>query len=225
MLACSPYVPNVFTGPARGMGRDASSGHIFPLRQGAPLGASAWLYFVAGNLVPTCRARQCGPCWAAPVLAAALLLRGREVRLWARELLLGVQGDRSPSCAFPCPAEGLAVSSLADEPMEPSLEDAVAGDMALINKLDLQCDLQKLGDNLRETLEGEVKKKGKGTKREESKELIQAQDRHEELGSGEPSRAGEVHAGPRPGTARGRRRLVGPRFVLEVLPGPRISRK
>ncbi|XP_070288114.1 arginyl-tRNA--protein transferase 1 isoform X5 [Myotis yumanensis] len=86
-----------------------------------------------------------------------------------------------------------------DEPMEPSMEDAVAGDMALINKLDLQCDLKKLGDNLKESLEREVKKKGKSTKKEESNEFIQSQDKNEELGSGEPSHAVDVHTAPKPG--------------------------
>ncbi|XP_014383767.1 PREDICTED: arginyl-tRNA--protein transferase 1 isoform X3 [Myotis brandtii] len=86
-----------------------------------------------------------------------------------------------------------------DEPMEPSMEDAVAGDMALINKLDLQCDLKKLGDNLKESLEREVKKKGKSTKKEESDEFIQSQDKNEELGSGEPSHAVDVHTAPKPG--------------------------
>ncbi|XP_059517844.1 arginyl-tRNA--protein transferase 1 isoform X15 [Myotis daubentonii] len=81
-----------------------------------------------------------------------------------------------------------------DEPMEPSMEDAVAGDMALINKLDLQCDL-----NLQESLEREVKKKGKSTKKEESNEFIQSQDKNEELGSGEPSHAVDVHTAPKPG--------------------------
>ncbi|XP_023603782.1 arginyl-tRNA--protein transferase 1 isoform X23 [Myotis lucifugus] len=86
-----------------------------------------------------------------------------------------------------------------DEPMEPSMEDAVAGDVALINKLDLQCDLKKLGDNLKESLEREVKKKGKSTKKEESNEFIQSQDKNEELGSGEPSHAVDVHTAPKPG--------------------------
>ncbi|XP_027992195.1 arginyl-tRNA--protein transferase 1 isoform X15 [Eptesicus fuscus] len=93
----------------------------------------------------------------------------------------------------------ISKGSCEDEPMEPSMEDAVAGDMALINRLDLQCDLKNLGDNLKESLEREVKKKGKSTKKEESKEFIQSQDRNEELGSGEPSHAVEVHAVPKPG--------------------------
>lgn len=86
-----------------------------------------------------------------------------------------------------------------DEPMEPSMEDAVAGDVALIDKLDLQCDLKKLGDDLRESLEREAKTKGKSTKKEDSKELLQPQDRNEELGSGEPSCTAGVHPVPKPG--------------------------
>ncbi|XP_036278881.1 arginyl-tRNA--protein transferase 1 isoform X10 [Pipistrellus kuhlii] len=93
----------------------------------------------------------------------------------------------------------ISKGSCEDEPMEPSMEDAVAGDMALINRLDLQCDLKQLGDNLKDSLQREVKKKGKSTKKEESKECIQSQDRNEEQGSGEPSHAVEVHAVPKPG--------------------------
>ncbi|XP_016062632.1 PREDICTED: arginyl-tRNA--protein transferase 1 isoform X2 [Miniopterus natalensis] len=85
-----------------------------------------------------------------------------------------------------------------DEPMEPSMEDAVAGDMALINKLDIQCDLKKLGDNLRESLEREEKTRGKSTEKEEPKALIQSQEK-KELGSGEPSHSVEVHPAPKPG--------------------------
>nr|KAF6424501.1 arginyltransferase 1 [Molossus molossus] len=85
-----------------------------------------------------------------------------------------------------------------DEPMEPPLEDAVAGDVAFISKLDVQCDLKKLGDSLKESLEREDKEKGKPVKKEDPKELIQAQERGE-WGSGEPSRSVEVRSAPQPG--------------------------
>uniref|UniRef100_A0A8D1KI77 Arginyl-tRNA--protein transferase 1 n=1 Tax=Sus scrofa TaxID=9823 RepID=A0A8D1KI77_PIG len=86
-----------------------------------------------------------------------------------------------------------------DEPMEPTAEDAVAGDFALINKLDIQCDLTALSDDLRESLESEEKQKGKSSKREDANELIQPQDTEEKLGSGEPSRSVKVHTVPKPG--------------------------
>ncbi|XP_047618662.1 arginyl-tRNA--protein transferase 1 isoform X1 [Phacochoerus africanus] len=86
-----------------------------------------------------------------------------------------------------------------DEPMEPTAEDAVAGDFALINKLDIQCDLTALSDDLRESLESEEKQKGKSSKREDANELIQSQDIEEKLGSGEPSRSVKVHTVPKPG--------------------------
>uniref|UniRef100_A0A8D1PM99 Arginyl-tRNA--protein transferase 1 n=1 Tax=Sus scrofa TaxID=9823 RepID=A0A8D1PM99_PIG len=86
-----------------------------------------------------------------------------------------------------------------DEPMEPTAEDAVAGDFALINKLDIQCDLTVLSDDLRESLESEEKQKGKSSKREDANELIQSQDIEEKLGSGEPSRSVKVHTVPKPG--------------------------
>uniref|UniRef100_A0A8D0MFL2 Arginyl-tRNA--protein transferase 1 n=2 Tax=Sus scrofa TaxID=9823 RepID=A0A8D0MFL2_PIG len=86
-----------------------------------------------------------------------------------------------------------------DEPMEPTAEDAVAGDFALINKLDIQCDLTALSDDLRESLESEEKQKGKSSKREDTNELIQSQDIEEKLGSGEPSRSVKVHTVPKPG--------------------------
>lgn len=86
-----------------------------------------------------------------------------------------------------------------DEPMEPTAEDAVAGDFALINKLDIQCDLTVLSDDLRESLESEEKQKGKSSKREDTNELIQSQDIEEKLGSGEPSRSVKVHTVPKPG--------------------------
>ncbi|KAM5243281.1 arginyl-tRNA--protein transferase 1 isoform 1-T1 [Hipposideros larvatus] len=81
-----------------------------------------------------------------------------------------------------------------DEPMEPTMEDAVAGD-ALINKLDVQCDLK----TFKESLESEEKNKGKSAKKAESNELIQSQDTEEKLGSGEPSHSIEVHTVPKPG--------------------------
>ncbi|XP_053779355.1 arginyl-tRNA--protein transferase 1 isoform X5 [Desmodus rotundus] len=85
-----------------------------------------------------------------------------------------------------------------DEPMESLMEDAVAGDVALINKLDIQCDLKKLGDNIKESLERE-EKKGKSAKKEESSELIQSQDKRAKLGSGEPAHSVAVHTAPKPG--------------------------
>ncbi|XP_004680441.2 PREDICTED: arginyl-tRNA--protein transferase 1 isoform X1 [Condylura cristata] len=86
-----------------------------------------------------------------------------------------------------------------DEPMEPAVEDAVAGDFALINKLDIQCDLKTLSDDLKESLQSEEKKKGKSSKKEESHELIRPQDIEEKLGSGEPSPSVKAHAAPKPG--------------------------
>ncbi|XP_023493937.2 arginyl-tRNA--protein transferase 1 isoform X4 [Equus caballus] len=86
-----------------------------------------------------------------------------------------------------------------DEPMEPAMEDAVAGDFGLINKLDIQCDLKTLSDDLKESLESEEKKKGKSSKKEESNELSRSQDIEEKLGSGEPSHSVKVHTAPKPG--------------------------
>lgn len=82
-----------------------------------------------------------------------------------------------------------------DEPMEPTMEDSVAGDVALINKLDIQCDLK----TLQESLESEEKKKGRSAKKAESNELIQSQHTEEKLGTGEPSHSVEVHTVPKPG--------------------------
>lgn len=79
------------------------------------------------------------------------------------------------------------------------MEDAVVGDAALINKLDIQCDLKKLGDNLKAGLERE-EKKGKGAKKEESSELIQSQDKRAKLGSGEPAHSVAVATAPKPGS-------------------------
>lgn len=81
------------------------------------------------------------------------------------------------------------------------MEDTVAGDFALINKLDIQCDLKTLSDDLKESFEGEEKKKGKSPKKEEPKELIQSQHIEEKLGSGEPSHPLKVHTAPKPGRA------------------------
>ncbi|XP_034886348.1 arginyl-tRNA--protein transferase 1 isoform X8 [Mirounga leonina] len=83
--------------------------------------------------------------------------------------------------------------------MEPSMEETVAGDFALINKLDIQCDLKTLSDDLKESFESEEKKKGKSPKKEESKELIQSQHIEEKLGSGEPSHPIKMHMVPKPG--------------------------
>lgn len=106
--------------------------------------------------------------------------------------------------------------------MEPTLEDAVAGDVALINKLDVQCDLKKLGDTLKESLERE-EKKGKLAKKEHSKELIQSQEK-EELGSGEPSRSVEVRSAPQPGSDSGQACcVVNVLPVLERSPGSSLQ--
>ncbi|XP_027451992.1 arginyl-tRNA--protein transferase 1 isoform X1 [Callorhinus ursinus] len=86
-----------------------------------------------------------------------------------------------------------------DEPMEPTMEETVAGDFALINKLDIQCDLKTLSDDLKESFESEEKKKGKSPKKEESKGLIQSQHIEEKLGSGEPSHTIKMHMAPKPG--------------------------
>uniref|UniRef100_A0A8C0Z7C6 Arginyl-tRNA--protein transferase 1 n=3 Tax=Canis lupus familiaris TaxID=9615 RepID=A0A8C0Z7C6_CANLF len=86
-----------------------------------------------------------------------------------------------------------------DEPMEPTMEDTVAGDFGLINKLDIQCDLKTLSDDVKESFESEEKKKGRSPKKEESKELIQSQHIEEKLGSGEPSHPIKVHTAPKPG--------------------------
>lgn len=86
-----------------------------------------------------------------------------------------------------------------DEPMEPTMEDTIAGDFGLINKLDIQCDLKTLSDDVKESFESEEKKKGRIPKKEESKELIQSQHIEEKLGSGEPSHPVKVHTAPKPG--------------------------
>lgn len=79
------------------------------------------------------------------------------------------------------------------------MDESVAGDFALINKLDIQCDLKTLSDDLKETFESGEKKKGKSPKKEEPKELIQSQHMEEKLGSGEPSHPVKVHMAPKPG--------------------------
>uniref|UniRef100_A0A8I5TTB1 Arginyl-tRNA--protein transferase 1 n=1 Tax=Pongo abelii TaxID=9601 RepID=A0A8I5TTB1_PONAB len=82
------------------------------------------------------------------------------------------------------------------EPMDSTMDDAVAGDFALINKLDIQCDLKTLSDDVKESLESE----GKNSKKEEPHELLQSQDFvGEKLGSGEPSHSVKVHTIPKPG--------------------------
>ncbi|XP_062071017.1 arginyl-tRNA--protein transferase 1 isoform X3 [Lepus europaeus] len=86
-----------------------------------------------------------------------------------------------------------------DEPMDSTMEDAVAGDFALINKLDIKCDLKTLSDDFKQSLESEEKKKGKNVKKEDSNELIQSQGIEEKLGSGEPSCSVRVHTAPKPG--------------------------
>ncbi|XP_044791081.1 arginyl-tRNA--protein transferase 1 isoform X10 [Bubalus bubalis] len=83
-----------------------------------------------------------------------------------------------------------------DEPMEPTMEDAVSSDFGLINKLDIHCDLKTLNDDLKKSLESEEKKKAK---REESNEITHSQDMEEKLGSGEPSCSVKVHTAPQPG--------------------------
>ncbi|XP_007935015.1 arginyl-tRNA--protein transferase 1 [Orycteropus afer afer] len=85
-----------------------------------------------------------------------------------------------------------------DEPMDSLVEDAVAGDFALINKLDIQCDLTTLSDDLKQSLESEEKEKGKNAK-EEPRDLIQSQHTEEKLGSGEPSHSVKAHTVPKPG--------------------------
>ncbi|KAM4837506.1 arginyl-tRNA--protein transferase 1 isoform X7 [Urocitellus parryii] len=86
-----------------------------------------------------------------------------------------------------------------DEPMDSTVEDAVTGDFALINKLDIKCDLKTLSDDLKESLENEEMKKEKHSKKEESNESIHSQAIEEKLGSGEPSHSIKVHTVPKPG--------------------------
>ncbi|KAM6185936.1 arginyl-tRNA--protein transferase 1 isoform 1-T1 [Rhynchocyon petersi] len=87
----------------------------------------------------------------------------------------------------------------ADEPMDSTVEHAVAGDFAFIKKLDLQCDLTALSDDLKESVKSEESQPTENMKKEESPELIQPQDSEEKLGSGEPSRSVKVHSIPKPG--------------------------
>ncbi|XP_058154240.1 arginyl-tRNA--protein transferase 1 isoform X7 [Dasypus novemcinctus] len=86
-----------------------------------------------------------------------------------------------------------------DEPMDSTMEDAVVGDFALINKLDIQCDLKTLSDDLKKSLESEEKKIGKNSKKEDPNELIQPHALEEKLGSGEPSHSLKIHTVPKPG--------------------------
>lgn len=86
-----------------------------------------------------------------------------------------------------------------DEPMDSTMEDAVDGDFALMNKLDIKCDLKTLGSDLKVSIESEEKEKEKSLKKEGSKDLIHPQAIEEKLGSGEPSHSIKVHIGPKPG--------------------------
>ncbi|XP_049501826.1 arginyl-tRNA--protein transferase 1 isoform X4 [Panthera uncia] len=86
-----------------------------------------------------------------------------------------------------------------DDPMEPTMEDTVAGDFGLINKLDIQCDLKTLSGDLTESFDSEEKKKGKSPKKGASNEFIQSQDIEEKLGSGEPSHPVKMPMAPKPG--------------------------
>ncbi|XP_029416587.1 arginyl-tRNA--protein transferase 1 isoform X2 [Nannospalax galili] len=93
----------------------------------------------------------------------------------------------------------ISKGSFEDEPMDSTMEDAVGGDFALINKLDLKCDLKTLSSDLKASIESEEKKKEKSSKKEGSNELIDPQVIEEKLGSGEPSHSIKVHRGPKPG--------------------------
>lgn len=81
------------------------------------------------------------------------------------------------------------------------MEDTVAGDFGLINKLDIQCDLKTLSGDLTESFDSEEKKKGKSPKKGASNEFIQSQDIEEKLGSGEPSHPVKMPMAPKPGRA------------------------
>nr|XP_048311097.1 arginyl-tRNA--protein transferase 1 isoform X7 [Myodes glareolus] len=93
----------------------------------------------------------------------------------------------------------ISKGSCEDEPMDSTMEDAVAGDFALINKLDIKCDLKTLSSDLKGGIESEEKKKENSLKKEGPKELIHPQAIEEKLGSGEPSHSIKVHIGPKPG--------------------------
>ncbi|XP_050021883.1 arginyl-tRNA--protein transferase 1 isoform X6 [Alexandromys fortis] len=93
----------------------------------------------------------------------------------------------------------ISKGSCEDEPMDSTMEDAVAGDFALVNKLDIKCDLKTLSSDLKGGIESEEKKKENSLKKEGSKELIHPQAIEEKLGSGEPSHSIKVHIGPKPG--------------------------
>ncbi|XP_006831480.1 PREDICTED: arginyl-tRNA--protein transferase 1 isoform X1 [Chrysochloris asiatica] len=92
----------------------------------------------------------------------------------------------------------ISKGSYEDEPMDSTVEDPVAGDFALINKLDIQCDLTSLSDDIKESLESE-KKKGNSARREDSSDSLQPQHVEEKLGSGEPSHLVKVQSVPKPG--------------------------
>nr|XP_045005450.1 arginyl-tRNA--protein transferase 1 isoform X4 [Jaculus jaculus] len=85
------------------------------------------------------------------------------------------------------------------EPMDSAMDDAVAGDFSLINKLDIKCELKTLSTDLKETIESEEKKKEKSSQKEGFNEFIHSQIIEEKLGSGEPSHSVKVHTGPKPG--------------------------
>ncbi|CAO2583556.1 Arginyl-tRNA--protein transferase 1 [Lemmus lemmus] len=93
----------------------------------------------------------------------------------------------------------ISKGSCEDEPMDSTMDDAVAGDFALINKLDIKCHLKTLSSDLKGGIESEEKKKEKSLKKGGSKELIHPQAIEEKLGSGEPSHSIKVHIGPKPG--------------------------
>ncbi|XP_021047573.1 arginyl-tRNA--protein transferase 1 isoform X3 [Mus pahari] len=93
----------------------------------------------------------------------------------------------------------ISKGSCEDEPMDSTMEDAVDGDFALMNKLDIKCDLKTLSSDLKGSIESEEKEKEKSIKKEGSKELIHPQSIEEKLGSGEPSHSIKVHIGPKPG--------------------------
>ncbi|EHB03812.1 Arginyl-tRNA--protein transferase 1 [Heterocephalus glaber] len=82
--------------------------------------------------------------------------------------------------------------------MDSTMEDAVEGDFALINKLYKVCDLKMLSSDLNESLQSEEKKE-ENYKKEESNELTHSQATKEKLGSGEPSHSIKVHMAPKPG--------------------------
>ncbi|XP_004700948.4 arginyl-tRNA--protein transferase 1 isoform X4 [Echinops telfairi] len=93
----------------------------------------------------------------------------------------------------------IAKGNCEDAPMDSLVEDAVAGDFALINKLDIQCDLTTLSDDLKQSLASAEKTKGRGPQKEEPEEFAPAPQREEKLWSGEPSQLMKVLTVPKPG--------------------------